>query len=253
MDKEKLSIEFPDDCVIPIEISKIIAKGLPPKVSFLSYISTMYKQIGFKNLFRDLTEIVFIISLVVAVLTFMAMGSQTSFLLDQESIYSFIFMTSPILYLVIAYLFFANTKIKDTFEVEMACRYNVYQLAALRMLIFSGVCMVVNALFIYFLALQYEQMNLWHTNLISLTSLALFSTTFLFIMIRVRARYTKTIVVAGWLSINLLLNIYSKPLYYVLLNNIPIYMYIGLIIIFFMIYIKNIKQLIYYKGVEGAI
>ncbi|MGF7047399.1 hypothetical protein J2T13_001904 [Paenibacillus sp. DS2015] len=253
MDKEQFSVEFPDERTISIEISEIIAKGLPPQVSFLSYVTTMYKQLGFKYLFRDLTEIVFIICLVISILAMMAMGLQSSFEFDHDSIYPFIFMISPILYLVIAYFFFANDKLKDTFEIEMTCKYNVYQLASLRMLIFSAVCMVVNVLFIYFLGLQYEELNLWYAHLISLASLALFSTAFLFIMVRVQVRFTKTIFVACWLGINLLLHMYSRPFYYHLLNSVPIYVYLGFIFICFAIYIKHLKQLIVHKGVGGAI
>jgi hypothetical protein len=253
MDKEKLSIEYPDEAAIRSEIASIVASGLPPKVSYFSFITSMYKRLGFNTLFRDRTEIVFVMILTIAVITFMALGSQASFEKDEGRVYSFVFIISPILYLVISLLFFANMKQRDTFELEMTFKYNVYQLAALRMLVFSIGSMAFNAMFIFVLAAEYEQLNVLQANLISMASLTLFSVGFLFVMIKSRSSFAKYSFVGGWLVINLVINSLNEPFYKVLVNSIPVYVYAAVILICFISYVRHLHRLIDYKNMEGSI
>lgn len=251
--KEIFEIDFPSDDAIQLEIRSIVSNGLPPKEPFISYLLNMYKQLGFKYLFRDVTEIVYVVLMVLAVLGFMSMGLSKRFSMDSGVIYSFIFTTAPVLYLVVAFLFFASVKRRNTYEVEMTCRYNVYQLASLRMLIFSMLCMAINALFIFVLATKYQQINYLQANLISVASLFLFAAAFLFVMLRIPSRFTKYVFAAGWVVLNIGLNTFNKSFYYEFLHDIPGYIYIVLILISLVVFIKHIQQLITFKDAEGQI
>ncbi|MBK5241852.1 hypothetical protein [Clostridium sp.] len=256
MDKYEPYIDFPDDITIKAQIKTIITKGISPSESFCCYLKNMYKQIGMKFLFHDITEIVFAVLIALSILGFIAITSN-SFIninnINNGSIYSFIFMFSPILYLAISLVSFVNTKQKMTYEVEMTCKYNIYQLAAFRMLVFSVFCIVFNFSALYLVSTLYNQINLLQAFMISITSLFLFSTIFLYIILKMHSKLTKYFVLFGWVVMNLELSIFSSSIYTIFLKNIPIYVYLALIVTCLCTYINSLKKLITFNNIEGVI
>ena len=57
---DKFDIDMPDDLEIKKQVNLILDKGLENKKSFYLYMKEMYKNIGFKNLFHDKAELIFI-------------------------------------------------------------------------------------------------------------------------------------------------------------------------------------------------
>lgn len=250
MDKDKSNIEFPNRNIIENEIQTIIDKGIIAKESFYSYLKNMYKQIGFRYLFQDITEIIFVILLCLSVLIYMIIGFKNHSSIDSKRIYCFIFIFSPILYFIISLLSFINIKQKNTYEVEMTCKYNIYQRAAFRMLTYSIISIMTNTILVYIIAITYKQISFLTAFMTSVTSLFLFSSAFLYSVINIKLKITKYLMVIGWVVINLALLTFSTELYNILLSKIPIYLYISLTLVGMCIYIRNIKNLIKYKGVE---
>lgn len=253
MHKEKFHIDFPDETTIENQIQFIVSKGVKPKESFPAYLMNMYKQLGFKSLFRDVTEILYVIIIATAILLFAGLQGFDSSDLSEGRVYSYIFIFSPILFLTIALFFFVNLKNKDTYGVEMTCKYNIYQLAAFRMLVFSGISILVNMTIILSMASVYQQMNIINAFIISLTSLCLFATMFLFAIMKVRSKITKYAVSFTWAIGNLILSIFSTEFYSMLLSNVPVAIYLILTITCMYFYMKNLKNLIVFKSTEGAI
>ncbi|MGK0468760.1 hypothetical protein [Clostridium sp.] len=253
MDKHEPYIDFPDDNTINSQINTIIAKGLKPQQSFNSYIKNMYKQIGIKNLFHDVTELVFAVLIVLSILVFIAISSNISMNVNNGGIYSFIFMFSPVLYFAISLVSFINTKQKDTYDIEMTCKYNVYQLAAFRMLVFSVFCIIFNVSVLYLLAAIYKQINFLQAFMISVTSLFLFSTIFLYIIFKMHSTFTVYFAICTWVIINLGVSTFSKEIYNMFLNKIPIYVYLIVTFAFLCAYIYNLKKLITFKNTQGVI
>jgi len=253
MDKYDSYIDFPNDDVIKVQISSIVSKGLKPRQSFLSYLKGMYKLIGIKNLFHDITEIVFVVLIVLSILIFITISSKNSMNIDNGSIYSFIFMFSPILYLAISLISFINTKQKGTFEIEMTCKYNVYQLAAFRMLAFSVFCIIFNVSILFLVSSLYKQIDFLQAFMISVTSLFLFSIIFLYVNINIKSKVIKYFLLLGWVIMNLGVSIFSKEIYAMFLEKIPFYVYLPVTVICLWAYINNIKKLITFNNIEGVI
>ena len=253
MDKYEPYVDFPDDNTIKSQINTIIAQGLKPKQSFNSYIKNMYKQIGIKNLFHDITELVFAVLSVLSIVVFIAISSSTPRNIDNGSIYSFIFMFSPVLYFVISLVSFINTKQKDTYDIEMTCKFNVYQLAAFRMLVFSVFCIIFNVSVLYLLYAIYKQINFLQAFMISVTSLFLFSTIFLYIIFKIHSRFTICFAIFAWVIINLGVATFSKEIYNMFLNRVPIYVYLIVTVACLCAYIYNLKKLIIFRNNEGVI
>lgn len=252
MNKERFHIEMPDDLEIEAQIKTIINKGVKPKESFYSYLKNMYRQIGFKHLFHDMREISLLIISILPILIFLTVDISKNPNMEYEVIYSLIFMISPILYLIMSLFSFINTKQKGIYEIEMVCKYNIYQLAALRMLVFSIICILANGIYIYGVFIGYKQINFLKGFMISVTSLFLFSTIFLYLITKIGSSFTKYFVIGGWIFINLVLGILNMNLYNRLLMNIPIYVYLVVIIACACSYIKSLKNLITFRTVKGV-
>lgn len=235
-------VDYPNEAETRFQIRKIVQTALPERLSFPVYVTEMYRQVGFRHLFRDLTEIVFVLLLGIGVWIFAAL-----FAMEQQSeelAYGFIFMVSPLLYLAIAALFFAELRSKDTYAVEMACRYNVYQLASLRMLAFAAVCLVLNAALVCWLSIAYGSVDALRGLLLSASSLMLFAAAFLYGMLRGRSAATRYGWVALWPALNLILWIAAPRIYGVLLMKLPLYVYTVLIALGVWLYFRQIRRLI---------
>ena len=248
-----MRIDMPDEKTIKEEINSIVSKGLEPKESFYSYLKNMYKQIGIRYLFRDGLEILFTILLVFSILSFAIIDGNIYDVQSVDGIYVYLFIASPILYLIMSVLHFVDVIQNKTYQIEMTCKYNIYQISAFRMFCFSIICILFNFIFVYMIAYKYTEINFLKAFTISIASLFIFSVVFLFIMMKFKYKFTKYFIVIGWIVINLALCIFSIKFYSDLLNNISIYTWCAVIIGSLFIYIKNIKKLISFRNIEGVI
>lgn len=244
MDKSKINIEFPDTKTIESQIETIVFKGIKQQQTFYGYLKNMYKDIGLKYLFHDIAEIVFVILSIVFVLLFIITSNILNKEINNGQVYSFIFIASPILYLAVSLISFINTKLKDTYEIEMICKYNIYQISSFRMLAFSILGVISNTMIIYFITVNNEQIEFFKAFMISITSLFLFSIIFLYTIMKISGKLIKHLVIVGWITINLIILSCSQQFYDVFLKEVPIYIYLFVTIIASIIYIKNLKKLI---------
>ncbi|MED1865766.1 hypothetical protein P4V41_20095 [Fictibacillus nanhaiensis] len=251
MEKQKFIIDHPTDPERENQISYIVSVGLTKPKSFLSYLLEMYQQLGFRYLFRDATEIVFTLFLAVAVMLYGIFSLKSSF--DTQDLYSFIFTLSPIFYFTISSLFLVRALMKDTFSVEMTCKYHVFQLAAFRMLIFSLLAMVLNIVLIIVLSFLFQSLQVIEALLLSCSSLSIFSVLYLYVLRHARGPYSTYILMASWLLINIVPALLSKNIYAMFLSHIPAYVYAIVLIISIVLYVKTLKKLIAFRGAEGVL
>lgn len=252
MNKEKFVIDYPDDREIKIQIKKIVNEGLPKSESFSSHLIKVYKEIGLKHVFRDITELVFLLLLVASILLYLIASAKQFFNSGNENIFTFIFIISPLLFLISCMASFEKLRQEKTLEIEMTCKYNVFQLAAFRMLVFSIFTLVLNAVVITIIVKYYEQIDFLLAFLISASSLLLYSLLYLAVLLKVRTKGGRISFAFIWLVINLMLLIFSKDFYQLLLQNIPFYLYLILIIFGAFLYIKSLKKLFFIKSPEGV-
>ncbi len=243
---DKFEIDIPDEFEIKNQINIILDKGLQKQESFYSYIKKMYKSIGVKNLFHDSSEMIFIAVLVISILGFLYVRTYAIDVNKIEEIYAMIFTVSPLYYLVTNLFSFINLKENNTYEVEMVCKYNVFQLASLRMLVFSVISVFINILFV---ASLYKHIDILRGIMISITSVFLFSSILLYGVVKVKSKYMRYVVIIGWIFANVLFVNIDLNGYTNILKNVPIVIY-GLILVISMYsYIKNIQILSRYKKI----
>lgn len=241
---------FLDETSRQNEVSAIIHHGLDAKASFWSYLAAMYKQVGLRIMFKDFAETLFTLLLAMVVVLAITVGSMGFFDIGHVNVYTVIFIWSPLTYLAMVCLFFFHQRQKLTYEVEMTCKYNIPQLAAFRMLMFSIVSMIINGLFIYAFVFQ-QELNVGYAFLLSSSSLFLFALAFLYVQLHTKTRASKIILFVIWLAGNLLASYYNTNLYMSVLKHIPFSVYGMITVVSLVFYVKNLKGLLRIKKVKG--
>ncbi|EKN70421.1 membrane protein [Neobacillus bataviensis LMG 21833] len=251
MDKEKFHIPFPDERTIQNQIKQIVASGVKHNDSFLSYLKSMYRQIGIRQLISERSELVFILFIAVNLLSVLLIKSGT-LLGEVENLYAFIFLISPVLFIALSVYTYSNKIMNATYEVEMTCKYNVYQVIAFRMLAFSIIAILVNSLTISIMVMAYNNVQFIRAFMISTTGLFIFSIVFLYTLMKRRTTIVVAMTIFGWVMGNLLLIFKFNKLYSDILVNMPLFVYAIVLFGCICIYFNFLSKLIHFKHTEGA-
>lgn len=251
MNKEKFHIKLPDEYTIQTQIQHIVDNGLQKKVSFFAYLKSMYQHIGLKHVFSDRIE--YVIASVTAITFFIISFFMPGPAEDQvDYLYSLIFLLSPILFTALSVYTYSNKIICGTFELEMSCKYNVFQIIAFRMLAFSVIAILLNTITILLMILKYEDIQFFRAFMISNTGLFTFSVLFLFIMMKRRSKIVAFAIIGGWTFINLILLSVNSSVYREIVFNLPLIVYALVILATSYFYFRSLNRLIQYQQAEGA-
>lgn len=246
MDKEKFHIPFPDERTIQNQIDQIVAASVKPRESFFTYLKSMYQQVGIKHLFSDRSELMFILFTMITLLSIFFTNAELE-RARVEDVYAFIFLISPVLFISFSVYTYSNKVINATYDVEMACKYNVYQIIAFRMLVFSVIATLVNLLAIFFIAAVYDDIQFMRAIMISITGLFTFSIIFLYTLMKRHSTVIAAITIVGWIIGNLLLKILDDTLYNGILVNLPLFIYAIILIGSITFYIHLLKRLVHFR------
>lgn len=248
MDSNEKMINIPE--IDFDEIDSIVNKGVKPKISFLQYIFNCFKEIGFKNIFHDKTELAIIFLSGIAMFIPLIISFSNS---DMQVLYKFIFIMSPIIYLLAVLFSFYNSKEKGAFDIEMTCKYNLYQLSALRMFIFSLAGIIINTLSIIIVWCSGREIDVIRMIVISITGLFMFSIIFLYSLLKLKFTISKYFVISAWIIINLFLSKSTSGMYQEFLIKAPLFIHILISSVCIVLYIKNLNKLINYRRKKGEI
>lgn len=238
-----------DKLLDEVDIDSIVDKGVRKKESFIKYLINSIRQIGLKNIFHDKVELLIIIA--AAVLLYIVCFTNV-YNGDKYYLYKAAFTMSPIIYGCVVFFSFYNSIEKGAFELEMTCKFNLYQISALRMFFFSILCMVINTLVIIVLWLSGGHIAVLRTVIISAAGLFFFSSVFLFLLIKLRWRISRYFI-AVWIMLNVYLSCFAGDLYIEFLLKVPLYIHIIISVVCAVIYIRNLNVLINYRRKKGEI
>ncbi|MED3550794.1 hypothetical protein [Cytobacillus praedii] len=250
MDKNNQSL-FPDERLVESEINIIVVKGMVKRDSLAKMLISMYKQIGIRFIMRDYKEIIAAVAVMALFMYVMTKNGQTT-QYKQTQYYGMIMLVSPILYMFLSIFPFIQNKLNETYEVEMTCKYNLYQIAAFRMFSFSIFCFLLNTIWIILLAMKFSSFQFVQAFLISTTSLLLFSLVLIYILSTVKTLIAKVGIQLSWIGINLMLVIIDSTVYYKLLVSVPWYLYGMIICLASYLYVKKIKEFMLLNKLRGV-
>ncbi|MEF9992475.1 MAG: hypothetical protein RR835_08635 [Peptostreptococcaceae bacterium] len=242
---DRFEVDMPDDVEIKNQINSIIDIGLKPKVKLIKYIENMLKEVGINNILFNSIEVgtSLVISVICIILIGISIGNQS--LNNKDILYTIIFTFSPLFYILLNLLSFVKIKENNMYEIEMVCKYDIYQLISIKMLMFSFIGILFNSIVILSL---YNYISLIKGVMISLTSLLLFSLISLYLYLNVKSIILRYLSGISWIVLNLLLFRLSQIKYLHILDIIPNIAYILVIIVAGYMYIQNIKRLIQYRN-----
>lgn len=252
----KNEIDFPSPGEINVEIDEILNKGLKKKKVFFPYVTSAIKELGFKNIFHDKSELIFIS--IISLIFFGFLGGQIVLDINREDIYiykiyGYIFTASPIMYVIISLFSFINTKLSGTYEIEATCKYNIYNLTSIRMFVFSIIGMILNSFLVAAIYFVSNSFNIIRAYVVSITSLFLFSTIFIFTIVYLKKSIHKYLVTGSWILINLVLAAMENSLYIIFISYVPVYIHLIITTTCILIYLKALKKLIYVRKEKGEI
>lgn len=251
MRKENLSVPYPDEEMIRIEIKKITEKGVRKKESFPKFLLGMYKQFGLRMLFVERFQLIilFLGLMSLSVLMYQVAGRATV----ETTLYSFFVFFSPILFFSLSLYSYSYRYIHGTSEVEQACKYSIYQLTAFKLFLFSILSVLMNCLTILLLSVKWEGIEFLHLFMVANTSLFLFSSTSLYILMKFHFSKMGVVISMGWPIGNGLLAMIFSSEYEELVSNLPILVYpivlFGSVLFFWQLLKKMIDPTILFEKV----
>jgi hypothetical protein len=134
----------------------------------------------------------------------------------------------------------------------MTCKYNVYQLAAFRMFMFSIFAMLANGVIIFWLATEFS-IHFPFAFLLSVASLFLFAAAFLYVLLYVPTKSGKIALFISWIAANLFLSYMNSYVYQAFLLNVPYFIYIIIGMAAMYIYVHQLKLFFVKTNIKGVL
>ncbi|MFT4416188.1 hypothetical protein ACLM5H_20190 [Fredinandcohnia humi] len=249
MDKKKRSIPYPSDEEINNQVALIVKQGLPKKQSYFHSILEMIRVVGWRYLFLNRGEALFSGLMILSVLAYVFFASNES-TIHTSDLYAMLFIISPLVFLSLMANGYYQKKWSNTFELEMTVKYTVFQLLAVRMLVYSSVAIFSNMTFVLLVSLRYD-LDVLRGILLSMTGLFVFSACLLFVLRTGNFLKRSVYFIAAWVLGNIALFISIENQYGAVLTKLPSIAYGIILMISIWIYMISLKQVFHRKQEEA--
>lgn len=240
MTEEKRNLPFPDDLEIDRQASLIVQKAFPAKRYFLKEMRDFKNQMGWLYLLPNRGETIF--TSLLLILTIFCLGLIASVENSMSPFfYGSTFLTAPMsLFLLTAYAIYEKWE-KQTFELEMTMKITIFQVIAVRILVFSGISLFINmtAAFVMAVNFEVEFLRIW---LISLTGLFAFASGLLWFVSRGNIWRRTAMYTTGWLVINSGWLFMMKDAYLQFVIHLPLVVYTGILVILMGFFFYTFKK-----------
>lgn len=201
-------------------IQRIIQTAYPKNLSLIPYFYGLYKQIGIENLTHNMGCML----LSAGVLYFIAFTCFQS-LMDSitKGMTSLLLVAfSPMVFQVILGLFILNEKEQRVFDLEITCKYTIFHVLALHMILTSIVLVIVNAVWCCLLFRDLGGKAILHILCLSVTALGLYGVCYLGLLMRSIRVSVQIFLYAMWVVTNVLLKLILPEGYIKLTMELPI-------------------------------
>ncbi|MDQ0205691.1 hypothetical protein [Alkalicoccobacillus murimartini] len=241
----KFNVDYPNEEEVKNHITQIVNAGMPEKENFIDRLFRMYRHVGFGHLFKDKTEIIFLAIIGFLVMCFLSLSlTHKQF---SDSVYIFIFTISPCIYFILALRSFVH-KFNKKAEIEHTTKYSFTQMSAFRMLVFSIFSFLLNTTFIALISLFITEISILRAFLVMSCSLLFFSVLFLFIFKHSTKSWVQSYGLGlVWIFGNIVLYYINPNGFKVILLQIPLFGYMVISLIGFILLFRAIQSLFFYN------
>ena len=224
-----MKIEYPTEDEINTSIAVSIEKAYPKREGFLVYLSRLYRQIGLAFLLHGMWELFL---LVIAAYGF---GICSFDILSQPLTarsYLPIILFSPLVFQLILLLSVLREQEQYTYEVEMTCKYTVYHVLALRMLIVSGFSILLNAVFCMIIFWENGMEVLVRMVFLSATALFAYSLLYVSLLMKNTRLIYQVLLYGLWLVGNMLFKLLLPKVYEYMVWQLPVVFHVFVWLLF---------------------
>lgn len=239
-----MKIEYPAPEEQRAAIRQITKAGMAHRRSLFTGIAELYRNLGFRVIFRDMADVVFISAMAAGIILFYLLENFRVLRDRNDEAYAILFMVAPLIYLLLCLLGFWKEKMSGTYDVKMSCKYTVCHLMAFRMLVFSCICILMNlaAVGIFFTAGIVT--DFWQAFLVTASSLFLFSVLLLWSLFYGKGMAAPTLTAAAWIPANLLISVLFQHGYSRFLQEMPLCLHIAVTLLLACLYCAGLRRLI---------
>lgn len=239
-----MKIEYPTPDEQRAAVRQIREAGLENRHSLFSDFWEMYRSLGLRVIFHDMSDVVFLSAMAVFFVFYFLLGSFRGDFLSRNDVYTVLFTAAPTLYLLLCLLGFWKERMSGTYDIKMSCKFTVCHLTAFRMLLFSCVCILANLALVSVFCAAGFVVDFWQTFLVTASSLFLFSVLLIWSLLCGRGLAASTAAAAVWLPANLLIRSLFRGGYERFLQTMPLCLHIAVTIVLACLYFAGLKRLI---------
>ena len=221
-----------------IQIFEAVSKG-KTGASMLVFFRDLISPAGIHGIFAGMADVI-CIAFIVTVICFW-LGYQLIFQ-EESNVYSVVFLCAPVFYGAVFWLAWLKESQRNTYSILMSCKYTFFHLLAFRMLITSLAGILANSVYLGILMIWFPASG-FRLFAVSFSSLMIFSAILVVCLTKIPGRKGKqAIAVAStlWFSVNLFCYWNFSEHYARILQEIPIYLLIGVMVITIAVYLNGL-------------
>lgn len=246
-----MKIEYPTNEQIEKSVGIICNKGIEKKDTIFSFLKNMTLNLGIKNIFYGVYDVMIISLLVTGAVYFAFFFWVNNLPNAEEKIYLFSFTFAPFMFALLFFLNFAKERSSDTFIIKMTCKYSFLHLLAYRMFVFSLLSVAANSIYILVL---FSDFKISFVTVISLSLSALFVYSLLLIAMLIKFPTVKPVIALSvlWIAADIFLYVYSKEFLMGLLKSVPLFVWMIIVAGAAILYFTALPKLISKRRNEYA-
>ena len=136
-----MNIEYPTMEEMNQSIQTIITRAYPKRENVFLYMYRLYRQIGLEVLMHGVKCLFVAMIALYAVLIVVQQGMEKHGQIDS---YMQMAMLSPLIFQLVLGLAVVNEREQNTYEVQQTCKYTIYHIQALRMVLTGVFSLIMN-------------------------------------------------------------------------------------------------------------
>ena len=239
-----MNIEYPTMEEMNQSIETIITRAYPKRENVFLYMYRLYRQIGLEFLMHGVKCLFVAMMALYAVLIVVQQGMEE---LGQIDSYMQMAMLSPLIFQLVLGLAVVNEREQNTYEVQQTCKYTIYHIQALRMVLTGVFSLIMNLIFCLLSYGNKGTDTLLHMLFWNVTVLLTYSLLYLILLMQ-SVQVIKQFVLYGvWVLGNYFFASIFPKAYLFLVNQLPLFLHVILWMILLVVWTAKMKQYLYWN------
>lgn len=214
-----MKIDYPSEAEWHASIESILDRAYPKEEKLTEYFQVLFRRIGFDFLMNGMGRMMFFILLLYFVCIFCSKLSTEPVTVE---IWSYVVILSPVAFLLPMFLGLIGEKEQGMMELQMTCRYTVYHVLTLRMMIATIFAMTVNSIALMIVLYDEGFRDVLHIVFISITSVLIYTVLFLALLWKRNPLIAQAGLFIGWIVGNFGMSLLMPQIYGFLVMHVPL-------------------------------